>query len=172
MLSMVVLAILLFLVVRAFLFRVAHVDGNSMAPTLEHGDLVILNRLVYVLGSPQVGDIVAFPYADNPSDFFIKRVIAVPGDIVDLRDGVFYVNDLPIEDEFSYETIISLGNVTFPTPPIADGYIFVLGDNRNNSRDSRFADVGINDDGMVRKRDVVGRGNLRIWPLGRWGRVN
>jgi signal peptidase I len=159
-----VLAILLFFVVREFLFRTARVDGTSMSPTLEHGDTVILNRLVYHIGTPKAGDIVAFPNPANPSVYFIKRVIGVPGDTVELIDGVFFVNGEQLEDDFSSELII--GRVNMGTLVVEEGYFFVLGDNRNNSQDSRFPDVG-----TIHASDMIGRAGIRIWPLGRLGLV-
>ena len=159
------LAVLLFLVVRSFLFRVAHVTGKSMEPTLNHGDMVVLNRFSYLFSSPRVGDIVAFPYPEDPSEFYIKRVIAVPGDTVDLQEGAFVINDSPLDDYFSSETIISMGDVIFPIT-IEDGRYFVLGDNRNGSMDSRFSTVG-----TVPAQDMVGRVSVRVWPIGRFGRV-
>lgn len=155
----IALAAALFFVVRMFVFRVAHVSGSSMEPTLSHGDRVVLNRLPIRFSRPRVGDIVAFPNPVDPSEYFIKRVIAAPGDIVDLQDGVFLVNGVPLDDPFSHEVIL-------PTPGIMDfpiiveeGRYFVLGDNRNGSMDSRFTTVG-----TVPARDMVGRVAIRIWP--------
>jgi signal peptidase I len=158
-------AALLFFVMRGFIFRTARVDGHSMAPTLEHGDFIFLNRLVYVVSSPQVGDIVAFPFAENRNDVFIKRVIALPGDEVNFWDGFFYVNGVPLDDEFSLEPTISFGNVEFPII-VEEGRYFVLGDNRNGSQDSRFYSVG-----TICRREIIGRAAVRVWPLGRAGRV-
>ena len=160
------LAVLLFFVVREFVFRTARVDGNSMLPTLEHGDMVILNRFAYVVGTPRVGDIVAFPYAENPSEHYIKRIIAAPGDIVNLREGLFWVNDVMLQDDFSDELVISTGDVVFPIE-IDEGHYFVLGDNRNGSQDSRFTKVG-----TIPANEMIGKATVPIWPLGRIGSVN
>jgi len=162
----IALAALLFFVVRSFLFRTAHVTGNSMEPTLSHGDMVVLNRLSYLFFDPRVGDIVAFPFAEDPSEFYIKRVIAAPGDIVDLRNGLFYVNGEPLDDAFSYYPTVSFGDIRFPIT-IEDGRYFVLGDNRNGSMDSRFASVG-----NIRARDMVGRVAIRFYPFNRFGTVD
>jgi signal peptidase I len=164
-LAMIGLAVLLFFVMRGFLFRTAHVDGSSMAPTLEHGDFIFLNRLVYHLSSPKAGDIIAFPYAENPDDVFIKRIIAVPGDVVDFRDGFFIINGAPLDDDFSGEPTFSFGDVIFPIT-VEDGHFFVLGDNRNGSQDSRFSGVG-----NVPARDIIGRAEVRVFPLKRAGWV-
>ena len=160
------LAVLVFFVVRTFLFRVAHVTGSSMAPTLAHGDMVILNRLSYNFSSPRVGDIVAFPYPENPDENYIKRIIGIPGDVVDLRDGVFFINDTPLDDPFSYETVVFPGDVQFPIT-VDYGRFFVLGDNRNGSKDSRFATVG-----TILYRDMIGRVLVRVWPFTSLGRVD
>jgi len=159
------LAVLLALVTRNFIFRVTRVTGYSMNPTLNHGDVLILNRFSYLFTSPRVGDIVAFPYPSDPSEFFIKRVIAASGDEVDFRDNQFVVNDVPLDDSFSTGSARS-GNINFPIT-IEDGYFFVLGDNRNASRDSRYTSVG-----NVRGNDMLGRSFVRIWPLPNFGRVD
>ncbi|MCL2216105.1 MAG: signal peptidase I [Defluviitaleaceae bacterium] len=162
----IAVAALLFLVVRSFLFRVAHVTGNSMEPTLSHGDMVVLNRLSYIFTSPRVGDIVAFPFPEDPSEFYIKRVVAVPGDIVDLRNGIFFINGYILEDDFSLEPTVSFGDVSFPVA-LGENRFFVLGDNRNGSMDSRFSSVG-----TIHARDMVGRVAVRIYPFNRLGRVD
>lgn len=162
----IALAALLFFVVRSFIFRVAHVTGNSMEPTLSHGDMVVLNRLSYLFTSPRVGDIVAFPFPEDPSEFYIKRVIAVPGDIVDLQGGIFIINGQPLDDAFSQEPTVSFGDIGFPIT-IEEGRYFVLGDNRNGSMDSRFSSVG-----NVTARDMVGRVAIRIYPFNRLGQVD
>jgi len=160
------LAIVLFFVLRMFIFRIAHVDGTSMVPTLSDGDMLVLNRAAVVFGEPRVGDIVAFPYTGNPSEHFIKRVIGVSGDVVDLVDGVFLVNGVPLDDEFSSDVIWSAGNAAFPVT-VDEGRLFVLGDNRNGSKDSRYSSVG-----TVSKDDVIGRVLVRVWPFGALGRVD
>jgi len=159
------LAFLLFIVLRMFVFRVAHVSGDSMLPTLSDGDRVILNRASIVFGEPRVGDIVAYPYPGNPDEYHIKRVIGVSGDIIDFENGGFTVNGLPLEDDFSHEVVWYMGNVAFPLT-VEEGRVFVLGDNRNASKDSRYASVG-----TVSNRDIIGRVFVRIWPLGSFGRV-
>ena len=160
------LAVLLALVTRNFIFRVTRVTGYSMNPTLNHGDVLILNRFSYLFTQPRVGDIVAFPYPSDPSEFFIKRVVGAPGDEVDFMYSQFIVNGVPLDDSFSIGNVRSMGNVGFPMV-IEDGYFFVLGDNRNASRDSRYQSVG-----NVRGRDMLGRSFIRIWPLSNFGRVD
>jgi len=159
------LAIVLFFVLRMFVFRVAHVSGFSMMPTLSDGDRVILNRAAVVFGSVREGDIIAFPYPGNPSEYHIKRVIGVSGDVVDLVNGHFVVNGEPLQDAFSHDAIWSAGNVDFPIT-VEDGRVFVLGDNRNGSKDSRYATVG-----TISDRDILGRVLVRVWPISDFGQV-
>jgi len=159
------LAFLLFFVMRSYIFRIAHVTGDSMGPTLNHGDMVVLNRFVYLFSPPRAGDIVAFPYQENPSEFYIKRVIGVPGDIIDLQNGEFLINGQLLDDPFSGDFVLVSGDVNFPVE-VEDGRFFVLGDNRNGSKDSRFVAVG-----TVPGRDMVGRVAVRIWPFGALGQV-
>lgn len=159
------LAVLFFLVMRNFVFRMAHVTGSSMEPTLSHGDMVVLNRLGWLVFGPRLGDIVAFPPQIDPTDHYIKRIVAMAGDEVNLYDGAFYVNGARLEDDFSYERIVLRGDEIFPVV-VPEGAIFVLGDNRNGSKDSRFTAVG-----AVPVRDVVGRVAGRVWPLRAFGGV-
>jgi signal peptidase I len=154
----IVLAVFLFFVFR-FVIRTAHVTGNSMEPTLNHGDVVVLSKLGYIFGNPKVRDIVAFPYKENPSEFYIKRIIGVPGDEIELRDYKFLVNGVPLEDAFSTEQIIASGDVSFPLT-VPQGQYFVLGDNRNQSKDSRFNSVG-----CIPKEQMVGKVIFTLWPL-------
>jgi len=157
-------AFLLFFVLRMYVFRVAHVSGESMAPTLSDGDRVILNRAAIVFGEPKAGDIVAYPYPGDPSEYHIKRVIAVYGDVVDFVNGGFHVNGAPLIDAFSYDAT-TMGNVDFPLT-VEEGRVFVLGDNRNASKDSRYLSVG-----TVANEDILGRVLVRIWPFGNFGQV-
>ena len=160
------LAVILFFVLRMFLFRVAHVSGSSMEPTLSNGDRVILNRAAVVFGTTRPGDIVAFPYPNNPSEYYIKRVIGVSGDVIDMVNGSFLVNGEPLDDDFSHEQVWSGGDMPFPIT-VEEGRVFVLGDNRNGSKDSRYSTVG-----TILERDVLGRAFVRIWPLNVFGQVD
>ena len=139
-----------------FGFQVARVDGLSMAPTLEDRDRLIVNKLVYELGDPLPGDIVMLYYPLNPEKMFVKRVIAKEGDTVRIVDGRVYVNDLPLHDDYVPEAFRSHDD--WGPQVIPEGYDFVMGDNRNNSSDSRSW-------GMVPKKYIVGKVKVRWWPL-------
>ena len=158
-------ALVLFLFMRNFVFRVADVNGHSMDPTLSHGDFVLLSRVGYWFGDPQPGDIIAFPFRENPSEFYIKRIMAVPGDIVDFRDRRFTINGQEPVFDFAQVDIISRGDIYLPMT-IGEDEFFVLGDNLNSSKDSRYQSVG-----PIRERDMLGRVVIRFWPLSRFGAV-
>jgi len=144
-----------------FGFQVARVEGQSMAPTLADQDRLIVNKLAYRLGPPRRGDIVMLYYPINPDKSFVKRVIAEEGEDVRIVDGTVYVNDVPMADDFVPEEFRSHDDYA-PTR-IPDGYYFVMGDHRNNSSDSRHW-------GMVPKKYIIGKVQLRWWPIphARW----
>ena len=158
-------ALVLFLFMRNFVFRVADVNGHSMEPTLSHGDFVLLSRVGYWFGDPQAGDIIAFPFRENPSEFYIKRITGVPGDVVDFQNNRFLINGEESEYEFARVDVISRGDINLPMT-MAEGEYFVLGDNRNSSKDSRYQSVG-----PVREQDMLGRVVIRFWPPSRFGLV-
>ena len=139
-----------------FGFQVARVEGQSMAPTLEDQDRLIVNKLVYRIGDPRRGDIVMLYYPLNPDKSFVKRVIAEEGDTVRIVDGRVYVNDVPLHDDYvpqEYRSHDEWGPQVIP-----EGYDFVMGDHRNNSSDSRHW-------GMVPKKYIIGKVQLRWWPV-------
>ena len=160
----IVIALLVFLVLDNFVVKSARVEGSSMQPTFFHGDRVLVNRFVYLIGEPQIGDVIAFPYAADPSNHYIKRIIGMPGDVMDFADGFIYRNGVRLDDEFSYMQI-SPGTVIFPLIVESDAF-FVLGDNRRISEDSRFVGVG-----NVPRHDIIGRVNFRWLPLNNFGFV-
>jgi signal peptidase I len=139
-----------------FGFQVARVDGQSMASTLADHDRLIVNKLAYRIGEPQVGDIVMLSYPLRPEQSFVKRVIAAEGDRVQVVDGRVYRNDVLMDDSFvppDYRSHDDWGPQVIP-----EGYYFVMGDHRNKSSDSRHW-------GFVPKKYIIGRVQLRWWPL-------
>jgi signal peptidase I len=139
-----------------FGFQVARVEGQSMAPTLEDQDRLIVNKLVYRISEPRRSDIVMLYYPLNPDKSFVKRVIAEEGDTVRIVDGRVYVNDIPLKDDYvasEYRSHDDWGPQVIP-----EGYYFVMGDHRNNSSDSRHW-------GMVPKKYIIGKVQLRWWPV-------
>lgn len=125
--------------------------GVSMEPELYNGQRVLINRYAYLMSSPKVGDVIVFlPNGNHNSHYYIKRVVAVPGDTVQIIGGRLYVNGEQIVDE-RYDKMAEAGIAENPLLLGIDEY-FVLGDNRNSSEDSRSANVG-----PVRSSDILGR---------------
>jgi len=139
-----------------FGFQVARVEGQSMAPTLADQDRLIVNKLAYRIGEPQVGDIVMLYYPLRPDKSFVKRVIAAEGDQVRVVDGKVYRNDVLMDDSFVPNDFRSHDD--WGPQVIPEGYYFVMGDHRNNSSDSRHW-------GFVPKKYIIGRVQLRWWPV-------
>ncbi|HWF85089.1 MAG TPA: signal peptidase I [Vicinamibacterales bacterium] len=139
-----------------FGFQVARVEGQSMAPTLEDQDRLIVNKLVYRISEPRRGDIVMLYYPLDPDKSFVKRVIAEEGDTVRIVDGRVYVNDVPLNDDYIAPEFRSHDD--WGPQVIPEGYYFVMGDNRINSSDSRTW-------GMVPKKYIIGKIQIRWWPV-------
>ena len=137
-------------------FRTSAV-GQSMAETIYNGDNVLINRFVYVVSDPKPNDIVVFrPNGNEKSHLYIKRVIACPGDEVQIIKGVVYVNGEVFSEAVSVASIEEAGLASEPIKLGEDEY-FVLGDNRNNSEDSRFANIG-----NIKKEYMIGKVWFRI----------
>lgn len=159
----VIISICLLLV--NFGFQRSVVEGESMRPTLESGDNILVTRFSYFFrAEPKRYDIIVFTYDRANSVHYIKRVIGLPGETVQIKDGAVYINGEQLEDDVY--GLASMTNAGIAADPITlgDGEYFVLGDNRNESSDSRVADVGI-----VYKDQIEGKAWLRIWPFSSFG---
>ena len=152
-------AIVLSLFIRQFVFTAAVVSGPSMEPTLQDGDRVIVNRIAIRVNSPTYGDIVAFPYPANPEDKHIKRVIGVPGDTVNAYNHLIFINGEMFVDDYSPDGVFLTGDMNLPVV-VGEDEFFVLGDNRSNSKDSRFASVG-----LIQRDDIIGSAWFRFIPI-------
>ncbi len=150
-----VLAVALFLAINAVSARV-RVDGFSMYPTLEDGEFVLVNKLSYRFGEVKRGDIIVFHFPMNPQEELIKRVIGLPGDRVTVQDHQVYVNGQALNEPYLAQTPLYQGEWT-----VTDGHYFVLGDNRNNSNDSK-------DWGLLPAENVIGKAILIYWPPSMW----
>lgn len=136
------------------------VDGRSMLPNLHDRDNLIVEKLSYRFGDPERFDIIVFP-PYGTKEYYIKRIIGLPGETVQIDlEGNIYINGEVLEEDYGLETIQNPGRAIEPVQLGEDEY-FVLGDNRNNSVDSRAEKVG-----NVKRDTIVGRAWLRIWPLG------
>lgn len=131
--------------------------GQSMADTIYSGDNILVNRFIYAVTDPKPNDIVVFkPNGNEKSHLYIKRVIGVPGDTVQIINGIVYVNGEVFSEAVSVSSIEEAGIAAEPITLQKDEY-FVLGDNRNNSEDSRFANIG-----NVKKEYIIGKVWFRI----------
>lgn len=138
------------------------VDGSSMEPTLSHQDNLIVDKISYRFGEPERFDIIVFPFQYGENVYYIKRIIGLPGETVQIdTSGNIYINGELLEEDYGKE-VIAAENVGVAINPVVLGEdeYFVLGDNRNNSSDSRTEIVG-----NVHRKDIIGRAWLRIWPF-------
>jgi len=163
----VVGAVLAALLVKTFLFQAFRIPSESMVPTLLVGDRVLVNKVSYKLHDVHRGDVVVFtrpeklqdPSGMEPEDL-IKRVVAVGGDTVVARDGVLYVNNRPMTEPY-----VQKGAGTFhldESVTVPKGQVFVMGDNRENSQDSRYF-------GPIPTNTILGRAFVRMFPFNRFG---
>jgi signal peptidase I len=146
---------LVFGFVRPFVVEAFYIPSESMTPTLEVGDRVFVNKFVYRFAEPERGDIVVFKNIEGGQEELIKRVVGVPGDEVTIRNGVLFVNEERWEEP--YVNSQSLDNSSFGSMTVPEGKVFVMGDNRANSRDSRFF-------GPIPIEDVEGEAFVVFWP--------
>ncbi|OEH85955.1 signal peptidase I [Desulfuribacillus stibiiarsenatis] len=149
-------AVVLALLIRHFLFAIFIVDGESMYPTLKDSEWLIVNKAIYVVGEPRKNDIVVF-HATATRDY-IKRVIAVEGDELEMVNGEVYVNGNLLDEPYINEPMSYHNN--YDKIVIPENKIFVMGDNRNKSADSRMHDIG-----FIDVDQVVGRAELAFWPI-------
>ncbi len=157
-------AVLAVLLAAPFFVKVTTVRGDSMLPTLEDADRLLINKLSYRIGKPERFDIVMFSYHYKPNTYYIKRVIALPGETVRISaDGVIYVNGNALVEHYGNAPMQENGLAANEMTLAEDEY-FVLGDNRNVSLDSREPDVG-----NIKERDIVGKASVRLFPFTRFG---
>jgi signal peptidase I len=150
-----VLAAFLFFLINSVSARV-RVDGFSMRPTLDDGQLVLINKLAYRLGEPHRGDIVVFRFPMNPQEDLIKRVIGLPGDYIKVENGTVFANNEVINEPYIAASPNYDGEWIVP-----EGNLFVLGDNRNDSLDSH-------EWGVLPLQNVIGKALLIYWPPVKW----
>lgn len=140
------------------------VVGQSMAGTLNGGDEILVNRFVYKVTNPKENDIIVFlPNGNQKSHYYVKRVVAVPGDTVLIQNGDLYVNGEPFKEEIDVSSMEDAG-LAAEEITLGDNEFFVLGDNRNNSEDSRYANIG-----NIKKEHIIGKAWFRVAPWGDFG---
>jgi len=163
------------LLIKTYLVQAFYIPSESMTTTLQVDDRVLVNKLSYRLGDPSRGDIVVFhkpPSAPGQIQEFIKRVIAEPGETISFADGMVFIDGQPIDEPYTQGTtnpgsrLISSPGCSNPAAndrcTLAEGYYFVMGDNRLNSTDSRVF-------GPIEKDEIIGRAFVKVWPLGNFG---
>jgi signal peptidase I len=166
-LQIVVIALVLALLIRMFVAEPRYIPSDSMLPTLEIGDRLVVEKISYHFRSPAIGEIVVFDppqqlqiqgYAKDQA--FIKRVIGTSGQIIEVQDGKVYRNNLPLTEDYIAEPPA----YDMPAVQVPEGYLFVMGDNRNNSNDSHVW-------GFLPEENVIGHACFRFWPFSRMGDV-
>lgn len=163
LIKIVVIALVIIIPVRYYVIQPFIVSGSSMEPTFENGQYLIVNELDYHIGAPQRGQVIVFKYPKNTSEYFIKRVIGLPGDTVLIQNGKVTITNAANPKGFVLdETYLPAGTFTEATTTqpvsLAAGEYYVLGDNRPASSDSRFW-------GVVPSDDIVGKVALRAFPF-------
>ena len=159
MFETLVLAVVLFVIINSLTARV-RVDGPSMEPSYYHNNRVVVLKVAYIFGDIQRGDVIVFPAPPNPEEDYIKRVIGLPGDEVMVANGTVYVNNEALDEPYiNAPPINSTRPVTVP-----EGMVFVMGDNRNVSSDSRSW-------GPLPIEDIIGKAVFVYWPFDRVGLV-
>jgi len=158
-LETVILAVVLYFGINAISARV-RVDGLSMNPTLQHGEYVLVSRLSYKTGEPQRGDIIVFSFPMDQKQDLIKRVIGLPGETISINNNEVLVNGVKLEEPYIAQSPVYSGEWTVP-----EGQLFVLGDNRNDSKDSHQW-------GLLPTENVIGKALLIYWPPSEWKLIN
>lgn len=170
--KVLIAAFFIMMVIRTFIIEPFYIPSGSMLNTLQEGDRVFVKKFGYgihlpllkgeiiSLGEPELGDVVVFPYPEDPSKDFIKRVVGMPGDTVEIRAKKFYRNGKEVVDEpyaIHIDPNITHGVRDYMAPTVVpEGMFFVMGDNRDNSRDSRYW-------GFVDKKSIYGRAFIIYW---------
>ena len=150
-----------------FIAQRTEVSGQSMEPTLHDGDSLLVDKVTYRFSDPKRYDIVIFPYQYGNRQYFIKRVIGLPGETVRVdTDGKIYIDDVELIETYGAEVILDPGRAIDGVKLGPDEY-FVMGDNRNHSMDSRDISVG-----SIKKKDLLGKAFIRIYPFSSFGGVN
>lgn len=152
----IAIAVILAFLIRAFVMESFIVDGGSMRPTLEDSQRVLVNKISYRLRDPKRGEIIVFPYPGYEDRILIKRVMGLPGDKIEVNRGKLFINDEEIQEDY----ILFKDEDLFGPVVVPEGTVFVLGDNRSNSVDSRSSQIG-----FVDQDDIRGKTFLRYWPL-------
>lgn len=140
------------------------VSGSSMESTLSNEDHLLVDKISYRFRNPERFDIIVFPFQYDEETYYIKRIIGMPGETIRIdEEGNIYIDEELLEEDYGREVIENPGRAIEPIA-LGDDEYFVMGDNRNNSSDSRDPSVG-----NIHRNDIIGRAFIRIWPLSKFG---
>ena len=166
-LKIILIAVAIAFVVTQFIIINAVVPSGSMEPTIMTGSRMVGFRLEYIFAKPKRGDIVIFKYPLDESTLFVKRLIGLPGETVEIKDGVTYIDGVLLEEDYLAETPYSMDFGPYEVP---EGCYFVMGDNRNHSNDARYWTMA---DGTpvnyISEKAILGKALFVYWPLGKVG---
>lgn len=164
-LYLLIVLILTFVLIK-YVGQRTRVEGSSMESTLSDGDNLIVEKISYRFNDPERFDIVVFPFRYEKKTYYIKRIIGLPGETVRIDyEGNIYINDELLQEGYGREVILDPGRAAEPITLGEDEY-FVMGDNRNNSTDSRFDIVG-----NIKRSEIIGRAWVRITPFNKFGKL-
>lgn len=152
------IAIILAFILRTFVFSTSIVEGESMDPTLEDGERIIFNKLIYYISEPARGDIIII---QQPQKYYVKRIIGLPNETIEMNDHTLYINDIKQEHSFVNKQAQMLTGDFGPITVPEDSY-FVMGDNRAFSKDSR------NGLGFIKREEIIGKSEFIIYPFSEW----
>ena len=159
----IVIVVILSLGIITFIGQRTKVSGHSMETTLSDGDNLIVDKISYRFRDPERFEIIVFPFQYEEHTYYIKRIIGLPGETVQVIDGYVYINGEVLDENYGLEVMDDPGIAAEPITLGEDEY-FVLGDNRNHSSDSRDPSVGV-----LHRDDIMGRSWIRIWPFDKFG---
>ncbi|MCI1930655.1 MAG: signal peptidase I [Clostridia bacterium] len=161
--SLVIVIVVAF-AVRTFAFRTVMIKGTSMEPNFIHGDIVLVNEFLYKFSKPKRGDVIVCGYDDVNNESIIKRIVALPGETIDFRENDsgnydVYIDGKKLQEDYIKEPTQFYGEILDPYT-VPDGCYFVMGDNRQNSTDSRWSSIG-----AIKRENIVGKVCVKIWPF-------
>ena len=155
----IVLSLIIFLLIRQVIQNY-RIESHSMQPNFYEGQFILVNKLAFKLGEPERGEVIVFHNPNNVEEDYIKRVIGLPGDTIEIRDQTVYINGEVLPEPYQINPF-GPGEY-FPPTLVEPDTLFVMGDNRNNSSDSRRI-------GAIPEELIVGQAWLRVWPMDKWG---
>ncbi len=162
----ILISIVIALLIVTYVGQRTIVIGSSMETTLSDGDNLIVDKLSYRFSEPERYDIVVFPYKYEKKNY-VKRLIGLPGDTVQIKDGYVYINDALLSSDIYGAEVMHYANLAAEPMTLGDDEYFVLGDNRNHSSDSRNPLVGV-----LKQEDIIGKAWVRIYPFDKIGKLS